>query len=78
MDATTREKCRQFKGVVYLHREYLNQGGYTKNGVYFGVGDKLYYLSDEDGIWSDYFRASCREEAIEIGQEIYPNGKFRK
>ena len=78
MDATTREKCRQFKGVVYLRREYLNQGGYNRDGVYFGVGDNLYYMSDEDGLWSDYFRASCRDEAIEIGRDTYPNAKFRK
>ena len=73
-----REKCKNYTGKVSLRRERLNNGGYTKDGVYFGVGDRLYYMADDDGIHDHYFRASCREDAIEIGKVTYPNGKFRK
>lgn len=73
-----RAAAKVFQGKVSLRKERLNQGGYTRDGVYFGCGEPLYFVQDEDGIYDDYFRASCREEAIEKAREIYPLAKIRK
>lgn len=57
------------KMVLELRREYLDSGGYTKRGRYFGVGAPLYYWSfwnkdtnDED---NGYIRAHSRTDAKE-------------
>lgn len=73
-----RQQALTYTGRVYVRLERLNSGGYTKDGCYFGVGSPLYYISDYDGIHSDYFRASCREEALEKARDIYPMGKISK
>lgn len=70
--------AKVYTGKVSVKRERLNSGGYTRDGVYFGVGEPLYYMQDEDGIYDNYFRASCREEAIEIARDTYPKAKIRK
>ena len=73
-----RQQALTYTGRVYVRRERLNNGGYTKDGCYFGVGSPLYYVSDYDGVYSDYFRASCRDEALEKARDIYPMGKVSK
>lgn len=45
------------------HREYLNQGGYTRSGRYFGLGQKLWRVSDDDGRVDTHVRASTASEA---------------
>jgi len=67
---------------VYLREIKLNRGGYTRQGVYYGVGQRLYYIAalnedEDDYIYEDEFRARDRQEAIEIGRCIFPNGKFK-
>lgn len=59
-----------------LHRERLNQGGYTTGGRYFGVGQPLYFYSDDDGLLCDYIRADDRQHAKEIIRAKYPHAKF--
>ena len=69
-----------YTGRVTLHRERLNSGGYTRHGVYFGVGLPLYFLQDEDGEClphGQYLRASDRADALSIARYHFPNGKFR-
>ena len=73
-----RQQALAYTGKVYVRRERLNSGGYTADGCYFGIGEPLYYVTDYDGIHSDYFRASCREEALEKARDIYPIGKVSK
>ena len=73
----TRTLCAQFTGKVYVQKQRLNSGGYTDDGIYFGIGEPLYFAQDEEGIWSDYFRASCRAEAVEIARDQYPLAKIR-
>lgn len=74
-----RAAAKVFQGKVSLRKERLNQGGYTRDGVYFGLpGVPLYFVQDEEGIYDNYFRASCREEAIEKARDIYPLAKIRK
>ena len=70
--------AKNYTGKVSVKRERLDSGGYTKDGAYFGIGSPLYYMQDEDGIYGDYFRASCREDAIEIARDTYPLAKIRK
>jgi len=72
-----RKLCAQFTGRVYVQKQRLNGGGYTDDGIYFGIGEPLYYAQDEEGIWGDYYRASCREEAVEIARNRYPLAKIR-
>lgn len=73
----TRTLCAQFTGRVYVQKQRLNSGGYTDDGIYFGIGEPLYFAQDEEGIWSDYYRASCRAEAVEIARDRYPLAKIR-
>jgi hypothetical protein len=66
---------------VILQQKRLNMGGYDKFGLYYGVGERLYYIAaiSADGmeyIYEDEFRAKDRTEAIEIAKEIFPNGRF--
>jgi hypothetical protein len=73
-----RAVCAQFTGRVYVQKQRLNGGGYTSDGIYFGIGDPLYFAQDEEGLWADYFRASCRDEAIEILRDRYPIAKIKR
>jgi hypothetical protein len=72
-----REICSNYTGKVSVKRERINQGGYTSDGVYFGIGSPLYFMQDEDGFYDGYFRASDREEAVEIARQRYPKAKIR-
>jgi hypothetical protein len=66
---------------VYLNRVILNRGGYTSDGIYFGTGDRLYFVQDYDGDclpYGYYFRAIDREDALEVGRHIFPNAKIKK
>ena len=74
----SKKAALMYTGKVSVRREYLNSGGYTRDGVYFGIGEKLYYIADEDGIFTEYIRASRREEAVEMARGFYPNAKIRK
>ena len=73
-----REICQNYTGKVSVTNERLNQGGYTRDGVYFGVGQLLYFIQDEDGFYGNYYRASDRAEAVEIARERYPLAKIRR
>ena len=73
--------CASVTGKVYLREIPLTRDGYTFRGegsVYFGVGQRLYYMLDADNEYrEEYFRAVDREDALSYGKEIYPQGKFR-
>ena len=74
----TKELCANFTGRVYIQRQKINKGGYIAGGIYFGHGDPLYYVMDEDCIWEDYIRASDRADAIEIVRKRYPLAQIRR
>ena len=70
----------EYKGKVTLYREPLDRGGYTRTGVYFGVGLRLYFMQDEDGEClphGQYFRATDRQDALVIARYHFPRGRFR-
>jgi len=73
-----RRSLREYAGNVSIRKVRLNQGGYTDDGIYFGVGKPLYYFQDEDGFYKDYLRASDRADAIEQVRDFYPTAKIRK
>lgn len=69
--------CFEYTGRVSVRRERLNSGGYTRDGVYFGVGEPLYFAQDDDGHYSVYYRATDREDAVAIARQCYPKAKIR-
>lgn len=46
-----------------VRREYLDSGGYTKSGRYFGRGQKLWCVTDEDNGRESYVRAANAKAA---------------
>ena len=73
---TVTDKDRDADVKLHLRREYLNQGGYDRNGTYFGIGRPLYWCADEDLEIDFMLRADTREEAKAKVRERYPNARF--
>jgi len=65
-----------YSGKLYLERIRLNRGGYTSRGQYFGVGQPLYRVTDEEGSIDHHIRARDRADAKTVVREMYPNAKF--
>jgi len=71
-----------------LRREYLNKGGYTSSGRYFGTGEPLYYFEGEiqynthtftvtSTRWvHKHIRATNREDAKAQIKALYPQARF--
>ena len=63
-----------------LWKVRLNSQGYTDDGVYFGVGQPLYYYESEsdsyDGKYYNFFRSFNREWAKERILKAHPDAKF--
>jgi hypothetical protein len=57
-----------------LRRERLNQGGYDRDGEYFGRGLPLYRYANGDS-WGE-LRAETREAAIAEIRKVCPNAVF--
>lgn len=63
---------------VYVRRVRLNQGGYDRNGTYFGTGAPLYWYADDSGDIDGVLRASCRESAVAEVRMLYPFAKIKR
>jgi len=62
-------------GKIYLHRVPLDSGGYDRGGAYWGLGQPLYEVLDQDG--NGYIiRAPGREVAKSIVLRDFPDAKF--
>lgn len=67
---------------LYLRRVRLDSGGYDSNGTYFGVGNPLYWVANEDGTIDYMLRASItrsasvREDAKMQVRIHYPSARF--
>ena len=72
-----REICANYTGKVSVTQELL-EDGYTRDGVYFGIGKPLFVMQDEDCIYTRHFRAADRAAAVEIARERYPNARIRR
>lgn len=71
------ELCKQYTGRVHVQHVRLDQGGYTSDGVYFGIGPRLYHIWDDEDYRSDYIRASTRAVAVAEARHYYPNAKIQ-
>lgn len=69
---------RNYSGRLYLRRVRLNQGGYDRNGTYFGTGEPLYWCANDDLSIDFMLRASSRHLARASVIARYPNAKIRK
>ena len=67
-----------YRGRISVNHIGLNSGGYNRDGVYFGTGQRLYCLSDEDGLWVRNIRAGDRPEALSIARDFFPLAKIRQ
>jgi hypothetical protein len=63
-------------GKLYLQRVYLCNGGYDKNGTYFGHGDPLYWASSSDGEVDFMLRGEDRDAAKRRVLHDYPDARF--
>ncbi len=64
-----KESFPDYKRHVTLQHRRINSSGYDRYGVYYGIGQRLYYIAalSEDGmdyIYQDEFRAIDRQDAI--------------
>jgi len=64
------------EGKMTLRRVRLNDGGYDRNGTYFGQGEPLYWYADEGGNVDAMLRASCREVAKDKIRSLFPFVRF--
>jgi len=66
----------------YLYKVRLNNGGYTSDGRYFGVGTSLYYFEPVKGSMCHgdhgYLRAYSREQAKNMVATAIPDATFYK
>jgi hypothetical protein len=74
---TTEAGSPDFAGKLTLIRIRVNRGGYDAQGTYFGVGEPLFNLSDEDGDIDRTFRARDRKAAVAQARSWYPNARVR-
>ena len=65
-------------GKLTLRRIRLDSGGYDPNGTYFGTGEPLYWVANEETTIDYVIRASDREDAKRIVRLTYPNARFYK
>jgi hypothetical protein len=61
---------------LYLRRAYLDNGGYDRNGTYFGTGAPLYWCADADGNVDFMLRARDRADAKRQVVAKYPSATF--
>ncbi|WP_234049863.1 MULTISPECIES: hypothetical protein [unclassified Xanthobacter] len=62
-------------GRLRLVRVPLDAGGYDKGGAYWGLGEPLYCVADQDGNTA-YLRAKSREYAKSVILADWPEATF--
>lgn len=75
---TVQEEHKSWDGKLSLRRIYLDNGGYDRNGTYFGDGGPLFWCANKDGTIDFMLRASSRGEAREKVLLTYPNARVRR
>ena len=61
---------------MQLQRIRLNSGGYDAGGVYWGLGEPLYWFCNYEGDVTGYIRASSRNAAKAQICADYPAARF--
>jgi hypothetical protein len=67
-----------YSGKLSLRKIRLCNGGYDRNGTYFGIGDPLYWYASDDGEIDGMLRAKSRKDARSQVLAMYPAAKVRK
>jgi hypothetical protein len=75
---TVHDKPHDYTGRIYMSRVYLDNGGYDKNGTYFGHGEPLYWYATDDGEIDGMLRARSRDAAWLQVRCWYPSAKVRR
>ena len=66
-----------YAGKLTLIRIKISRDGYDPDGTYFGTGEPLFNLSDEDGDIDRTYRARDRKAAVAQARAWYPHAKVR-
>ena len=61
-----------------IRRVPLNQGGYDRNGTYYGTGAPLFWYADDNGEIDAVVRAKDIEEAKAKALAVYPHATFKR
>lgn len=61
---------------LQIERIRLNSGGYTSFGRYFGQGDPLFHVTDDEGDVDFHVRAADRNAAKREVLRMYPQAKL--
>jgi len=67
-----------YKGRLYYSKIRLNRGGYDNLGTYFGVGEPLYWVHNDECTVDFVIRAPSRKRARALILERYPNANVRR
>lgn len=62
-------------GPLYLRRVPLDSGGYDRGGAYWGCGQPLWYVADQDGN-ARFLRAASRDAAKAAIAADWPGARF--
>lgn len=65
-----------YDGRLYVRRVRLNNGGYDRNGTYFGQGAPLYWVSSPDSDIDFMERGHGRDHVAVRVAARYPNAKI--
>lgn len=65
-----------YDGKLNLNQVDINNGGYDRNGTYFGLGQPLFWYASEDATIDAVVRAANRQEAKELIRKEYPKARF--
>jgi hypothetical protein len=75
---TITDETKDYVGKLSVRRVRLSDGGYDKNGTYFGHGQPLYWCANDESTVDFMVRAADREDAVAQVRKEYPNAKIRK
>lgn len=66
----------EFSGRLYLRHVPLNTGGYDRFGTYWGLGGRIYWAADVDGLVDVCVRALDRDGAKDQVRILRPHARF--
>lgn len=64
-----------FEGTLYVKHVHLDHGGYDNNGTYWGAGDDIYWVADENDTIEFTMRASGAVDALAMAKASAPKAK---
>ena len=64
-------------GKITIRRSPLDRQGYDRNGTYFGLGDPLFWITDEDGEVDYVTRGHFAEMLAESLRKLHPGTEVK-